>query len=1391
MEFKQDPVDDFYYIGENLGSGQFAVVKKCKHKETGKEYAAKFIRKRRAGGRRGAKIEDIRKEVEILCELDHPNIVRLYECFETKTEVILILELVPGGELFDYLSEKDRLCEAEASAFIRQILDGLIHLHEKHIAHLDLKPENILMVSRSSQRIKLIDFGLSRKLKPGLDNRAMMGTAEFVAPEVVSYEPLSLATDMWSIGVITYILLSGTSPFLGDNQQETYQNITSVDYDFEDDYFETTSKLAKDFIDKLLVKNPRKRANVVDCLAHPWIQPAEKEEDDLKAAVINTGHLRTFISRRRWKQAIKIILLCNRLSKVTNVHSKMENNKNCQVNDHHSNNDKAENIVMAAVFQTAEDGNLSGLKELLNMANNANVNVANRHGETAVHMASSGGHVEVVKYLHSKGANIDVLDKHNDSAIYWAARQGHLEVVRYLKEEGVPLDTQNKSGESALHVAARYGHTQIAEYLCLAGSDIDLQDNLGETALHNAAWHGFLQIAYALSAAGAQMNIQNKDGETPLHCAAARGHSECVRVLLEYNALTSMVDKNGRTPLHLACNRRHVQIALLLINKGCDLDSTDLETGENALHAAARDGLMPVVQAMCGYGCAVDVTNRFGATPLHLASKAGHIEIVRCLLLAGSNADLKNKDGVTAEIMALAQGYTDIAELLNKVHADRAAAFIQQLNPINQPLSRIKIKILGSTAVGKSTLLESLKCGLFSSFFRGRLFSVGSLSAREKNRSRMLRQYSLPTPLCYSIGNPTYTKGIDVQQVTISGIGDVSLWDFSGYQPYYMLYDHFLGDINCVHLIAFSLMDALDEQLAQVIFWLNFVKSRIPLQPPLGQYGKPVVPLKMILIATHADQANYPRNNRGEFVCREAQVILTKAQALFGNDMEIVDRIFVVDTQVAGSSDMKALKKQIADMKASIVKKLPFTSGFLEAMVSQLPYWRRSSSSFPVLTWKNFSEYVRAKINPLAGEIHLKSLVHHLQLIGEVVYLESENGQDLVVLNPLWLCTDVIGNLISHDKILQTRITGCFTVDDFQLMYPETDALDLLQVLECLEVCTQCDNDGEIEYEFPCLNFIETLTGLWQKDNQHYPDAVYGGMRLMSVTDNGNQFKYLFPRVQVHLRRTLIQETVDPTLDLYQWHHGSKYCCGELEGILNMDKNEQFFEIKVRGPKDSRTAVFYFLEDFVTAIEQIVHDICPNFHIERHVLHTGQLSEHCKIVASYCPRQLIECQLDHSLTVKLDDMDPECIAEVVFLGSPDVMDNVTLGVDLHISTLSIHARRVLSAMLDPPDPMGRDWCLLAVTLGLTNALPSLDSGSNRLESKTNRTLEEWSLDPQATITVLVTKLREIGRNDIVEALYSQLVLYQVGYEDTSAEDNSGGSRQGTNASTNTLSSLSR
>uniref|UniRef100_A0ACB8E584 Death-associated protein kinase 3 n=1 Tax=Sphaerodactylus townsendi TaxID=933632 RepID=A0ACB8E584_9SAUR len=255
-------------------SGQFAIVKKCREKSTGAEYAAKFIKKRQSrGSRRGVRREEIEREVKILQQVLHTNIIELHDVYENRTDVVLVLELVSGGELFDFLAQKESLSEEEATQFIKQILDGVSYLHTKKIAHFDLKPENIMLLDKNIPipHIKLIDFGLAHEIEDGVEFKNIFGTPEFVAPEIINYEALGLPADMWSIGVITYILLSGASPFLGETKQETLANITAVNYDFDEEFFSHTSDLAKDFIRKLLVKDTRKRLSIQEALTHPWI----------------------------------------------------------------------------------------------------------------------------------------------------------------------------------------------------------------------------------------------------------------------------------------------------------------------------------------------------------------------------------------------------------------------------------------------------------------------------------------------------------------------------------------------------------------------------------------------------------------------------------------------------------------------------------------------------------------------------------------------------------------------------------------------------------------------------------------------------------------------------------------------------------------------------------------------------------------------------------------------------------------------------------------------------------------------------------------------------------------------------------------------------------------
>ncbi|KAL8196997.1 UNVERIFIED_CONTAM: Death-associated protein kinase 3 [Gekko kuhli] len=301
---------------DSLCSGQFAIVKKCREKSTEAEYAAKFIKKRQSrASRRGVRREEIEREVKILQQVLHTNIIELHDVYENKTDVVLILELVSGGELFDFLAQKESLSEEEATQFIKQILEGVSYLHTKKIAHFDLKPENIMLLDKNVPipHIKLIDFGLAHEIEDGVEFKNIFGTPEFVAPEIVNYEPLGLPADMWSIGVITYILLSGASPFLGETKQETLANITAVNYDFDEEFFSQTSDLAKDFIRKLLVKDTRKRLAIQEALTHPWITTHQSK-----------GGSRAHFSKRAENRPLKT----KRLKEYTlKCHSSMPPNK--------------------------------------------------------------------------------------------------------------------------------------------------------------------------------------------------------------------------------------------------------------------------------------------------------------------------------------------------------------------------------------------------------------------------------------------------------------------------------------------------------------------------------------------------------------------------------------------------------------------------------------------------------------------------------------------------------------------------------------------------------------------------------------------------------------------------------------------------------------------------------------------------------------------------------------------------------------------------------------------------------------------------------------------------------------------------------------------------------
>jgi len=301
---------------QKLGGGSFGNVYLIKRKDTKEMMAAKHQKIRSEDDRR-----HIRREVEILDILDtrNPDIVTLIDYFESAQECVILTEYLLGGELFERISSSEyELTENKCKGFMRQVLTGLSFIHRQGIIHLDLKPNNIVCVSRQEEdhRVKIIDFGLARRLH-GRDSIPinMCGTPEFISPEVMRCTTASTASDMWSIGVIIFMMVTGGySPFYSRNKYKMQRRTLRGNYDIEQ--FQV-SKSAKEIIRYLLIVAPEKRMSASECLLHQWLDDGSmtRTEPDMSSQVriLETAAMRRWLARRRWARACHIVRATIRL----------------------------------------------------------------------------------------------------------------------------------------------------------------------------------------------------------------------------------------------------------------------------------------------------------------------------------------------------------------------------------------------------------------------------------------------------------------------------------------------------------------------------------------------------------------------------------------------------------------------------------------------------------------------------------------------------------------------------------------------------------------------------------------------------------------------------------------------------------------------------------------------------------------------------------------------------------------------------------------------------------------------------------------------------------------------------------------------------------------------
>ncbi|KAF2498784.1 Pkinase-domain-containing protein [Lophium mytilinum] len=292
-----------YQMGKTLGAGTYGIVREATCPEG--KVAVKIILKKNVKGNE----QMVYDELEMLQRMKHPHIVRFHDWFESRDKYYIVTQLATGGELFDRICEKGKFTEKDAAETIRQVLDAVNYLHHNNVVHRDLKPENLLYLTKEpDSSLVLADFGIAKMLDSKNEVlTTMAGSFGYAAPEVMLKKGHGKPVDMWSMGVITYTLLCGYSPFRSENLADLIEECKNGRLIFHERYWKDVSKDAKEFITLLLQPNPDKRPTSEDALKHVWLSGKTASDHNL------IPEIRAYVAKARLRRGIELVKLANRI----------------------------------------------------------------------------------------------------------------------------------------------------------------------------------------------------------------------------------------------------------------------------------------------------------------------------------------------------------------------------------------------------------------------------------------------------------------------------------------------------------------------------------------------------------------------------------------------------------------------------------------------------------------------------------------------------------------------------------------------------------------------------------------------------------------------------------------------------------------------------------------------------------------------------------------------------------------------------------------------------------------------------------------------------------------------------------------------------------------------
>ncbi|XP_035678824.1 uncharacterized protein LOC118417377 [Branchiostoma floridae] len=690
---------------------------------------------------------------------------------------------------------------------------------------------------------------------------------------------------------------------------------------------------------------------------------------------------------------------------------------------------------------------------------------------------------------------------------------------------------------------------------------------------------------------------------------------------------------------------------------------------KSALHLACWRGQTEVAELLIKHGSDLEAINVLNETPLHDAARWGHTDT--CELLIGSGANIENREKqVTQE--------KKYHELLQKSGGVK--------------VNRCKVVLGGRENAGKSTL----KASFTKRPVIARLGSLGKMSSVEEPYD--------PTP------------GVDVGNVSIPGVGQVSLWDFAGQAEYAVTHSMFMDARYTIFIVLYNIMDDSEEQERQLHWWLSFIKSCNPNRQP-----------DVILVASHADQLQV--RDRGQ---RQAAHLLHLMTSEFKDHLHISDEVFLMNCKETLTPEMDRLKKLLASMRTEMFERqrqMPKLCGEITKHLFSCCK-KKCSPKCPVLRWPDYVEAVK-EIDPHVDEEFLLKSTRHLHRLGEVIFSCPSASDPIIVLKPNWLCTDVIGPMMApvNFPIPRPERTSedYVTRAEIQRVFQDVADVDLLiTLLQEFQLCHSYDGQTFI---FPGLLTQTMPPDKWQPTLE--PKVVYFGKQVQCADSTDMFSSGFFPRVQIRLMRELENR---PLL----WRDGAKCADRNVEGLIKLSPDGRTVNICVRSAQGDKVQCGKMLQQLENTIADVLDECSPGTGTVEKVLSARALKEHMGEFYSYGKEEISKAAAEGGTILHPT------------LGYTEQVSDLLCGEDEdpRLQGLVNYFDAVINEA-------SNEWDELALKLGFNdNEIGVIRDLERDQDSRCREMLTRWKgrEGREATLQVLKEALKEIGHVRVAEIL---------------------------------------